>query len=73
MSSAWLAVGLPWLRVRRHAARQGAGRDAVERAQWDRRLRKTSSAPGLLRGVRKTFDEVPDPMPGRKFSLSECM
>ena len=37
------------------------------------RLRKTSSAPGLLRGVRKTFDEVPDPMPGRKFSLSDCV
>jgi hypothetical protein len=40
-------------------------------AKW--LLRKTLSAPGLLRVVRKSFDEIEDPMSGRRFSLSECL
>ena len=38
-----------------------------------RRLRKTLSAPGLLRGVRKSFDKVEDPVSARRFSLSDCL
>ena len=38
-----------------------------------RLLRKTLSAPGLLRKVRACFDEVDDPVPGRRFSLSDCL
>ena len=38
-----------------------------------RLLRKTLSAPGLLRAVRKSFDKVPDPVPRRKFTLSDCL
>ena len=37
------------------------------------RLRGTLSAPGLLRVVRACFDEVEAPVPGRRFSLSECL
>ncbi len=37
------------------------------------RLRKTVSAPGLLRTVRKSFDKVPDAVPGRKFRLGDCL
>ena len=36
-------------------------------------LRKTLSAPGLLRVVRACFDEVNDPVSGRRFSLSDCL
>ena len=38
-----------------------------------RLLRKTLSAPGLLRAVRKSFDKVLDPVPSRKFTLSDCL
>ena len=38
-----------------------------------RLLRKTLSAPGLLRVVRACFDEVNDPVSGRRFSLSDCL
>ena len=38
-----------------------------------RLLRKTLSAPGLLRTVRKSFDEVEDPVSGRRFRLSDCL
>ena len=38
-----------------------------------RLFRKTLSAPGLLRVVRACFDEVEDPVPSRKFTLSECL
>ena len=38
-----------------------------------RLFRKTLSAPGLLRAVRKSFDKVPDPVPRRKFTLSDCL
>ena len=37
------------------------------------RLRKTLSAPGLLRVVRKSFDEVEDPVCARRFRLSDCL
>lgn len=37
------------------------------------RLRTTVSAPGLLRVVRHSFDEVHDPVPNRRFSLSDCL
>ena len=37
-----------------------------------RLFRKTLSAPGLLRAVRKSFDKVPDPVPRRKFTLSDA-
>ena len=37
-----------------------------------RLLRKALSAPGLLRVVRACFDEVNDPVSGRRFSLSDC-
>ena len=38
-----------------------------------RLLRKALSAPGLLRVVRACFDEVNDPVSGRRFSLSDCL
>ena len=38
-----------------------------------RRLRKTLSAPGLLREVRRSFDELDDPVQGRGLSLAECL
>ena len=38
-----------------------------------RLLRTALSAPGLLRVVRACFDEVNDPVSGRKFSLSDCL
>ena len=38
-----------------------------------RLLRKTLSAPGLLREARRSFAEVEDPVSGRKFSLSDCL
>ena len=38
-----------------------------------RLLRKTLSAPGLLRGVRKCFDALNDPVPSRGLSLAECL
>ena len=37
------------------------------------RLRKTLSAPGLLRAVRKSFDEVEDPVSARQLTLSDCL
>ena len=37
------------------------------------RLRGTLSAPGLLRGVRKSFDKLKDPVSARRFSLSDCL
>ena len=39
----------------------------------NRRLRKTLSAPGLLRGVRKSFDKLEDPVSARRFRLSDCL
>ena len=39
----------------------------------NRLLRKTLSAPGLLRVVRACFDKLEDPVSGRKFSLSDCL
>ena len=39
----------------------------------NRRLRKTLSAPGLLRGVRRSFDKLEDPVSARRFSLSDCL
>ena len=39
----------------------------------NRLFRKALSAPGLLRKVCACFDEVEDPVPGRKFSLSDCL
>ena len=38
-----------------------------------RLLRRALSAPGLLRVVRACFDEVNDPVSGRRFSLSDCL
>ena len=38
-----------------------------------RLLRKALSAPGLLRVVRGSFNELNDPVPSRRFSLSECL
>ena len=38
-----------------------------------RRLRKALSAPGLLRGVRKSFDKLEDPVSARRFRLSDCL
>jgi len=38
-----------------------------------RLLRKTLSAPGLLREVRACFDELPDPVRSRGLSLTECL
>ena len=38
-----------------------------------RLLRRTLSAPGLLRVVRACFDEVEDPVSGRRFRLSDCL
>jgi len=38
-----------------------------------RRLRKTLSAPGLLRSARQSFDEVEDPVSGRQFTVSDCL
>ena len=37
------------------------------------RLRGTLSAPGLLRGVRKSFDKLKDPVSARRFRLSDCL
>ncbi len=37
------------------------------------RLRKTVSAPGLLREVGAGFDEAHAPVPSRRFSLTECL
>ena len=36
-------------------------------------LRRTLSAPGLLREVRGCFDEVEDSVAGRGYSLSDCL
>ena len=36
-------------------------------------LRKTLSAPGLLREARAGFDKLEDPVSARRFSLSECL
>ena len=38
-----------------------------------RLLRKTLSAPGLLREVRACFDALNDPVPSRGLSLAECL
>ena len=38
-----------------------------------RRLRKGLSAPGLLREVRACFEELDDPVRGRRFCLAECL
>ena len=46
----------------------------MDEQSWPSGLfRKTLSAPGLLRAVRKSFDKVPDPVPRRKFTLSDCL
>ena len=38
-----------------------------------RLFRKALSAPGLLRTARACFDEIDDPVPGRRFRLSDCL